>query len=92
MPPRLSGAADDLLARATQDSGRLNFLAKYCVDSFGQAGLPGVRGGKAAEIGILGLGRQKDWDLAYVHAGKPPPAGFTQVDTEEPAGRRAQQT
>ncbi len=34
-------------------------------------GLPGVRGGKANEVGIRGLGRQKDWDLAYVLAGKP---------------------
>jgi len=30
-----------------------------------------VRGGKADEVGIRGLGRQKDWDLAYVLAGKP---------------------
>ena len=34
-------------------------------------GLPGLQGGKAEEVGIRGLGRQKDWDLAYVLAGKP---------------------
>ncbi|MHB8732713.1 MAG: hypothetical protein ACYDAB_13085, partial [bacterium] len=33
--------------------------------------LSGVRGGKADEVGIRGLGRRKDWDLAYVLAGKP---------------------
>jgi hypothetical protein len=62
---------DDLLARAKQDSGRLNLLADYCKEAFAAAGLPGVRGGKADEVGIRGLGRQKDWDLAYVLAEKP---------------------
>jgi hypothetical protein len=71
MPISLSDAVDDLLGRQTQDSGRLNLLAKYCVEAFDRAGLPGVRGGKAEEVGIRGLGRQKDWDLAYVLAGKP---------------------
>jgi hypothetical protein len=33
--------------------------------------LPGVGGGKAAEVGIRGLARQKNWDLAFVLAGKP---------------------
>jgi len=67
----LSEAVDDLLSRKTQDSGRLNSLATYCIDAFAAAGLPGVRGGKAAEVGIRGLGRQKDWVLAYVLAEKP---------------------
>lgn len=67
----LSDAVDDLLRRPTQDPGRLNVLADYCIDAFSRAGLPGVRGGKANEVGIRGLGRQKDWDLAYVLAGKP---------------------
>lgn len=71
MPTSLSEAVDDLLARKTQDSGRLNALAQYCIDGFASRGLPGVRGGKADEVGIRGLGRQKDWDLAYVLAGKP---------------------
>jgi hypothetical protein len=69
--PTLSDAVDDLLRRPTQDSGRLDLLAKFCVDAFEREGLPGVRGGKANEVGIRGLGRQKDWDLAYVLAGKP---------------------
>jgi hypothetical protein len=67
----LSDAVDDLLRRPTQDSGRLNLLADYCKEAFAREGLPGVRGGKANEVGIRGLGRQKDWDLAYVLAGKP---------------------
>lgn len=67
----LSDAVDDLFSRKTQDSGRLNSLAQYCIEAFADAGLPGVQGGKAAEVGIRGLGRQKDWDLAYVLAGKP---------------------
>ncbi len=70
MSVSLSDAVDDLLARKTQDSGRLNLLAQYCIESFANVGLPGVRGGKADEVGIRGLGRQKDWDLAYVLAGK----------------------
>jgi hypothetical protein len=71
MPLTLSDAVDDLLKRSTQDSGRLDALAKYCVEAFAREGLSGVRGGKANEVGIRGLGRQKDWDLAYVLAGKP---------------------
>ncbi len=71
MPLSLSDAVDNLLSRRTQDSGRLNSLATYCIEAFNRAGLPGLRGGKADEVGIRGLGRQKDWDLAYVLAGKP---------------------
>src|SRR5277367_5337639 len=71
MPTSLSDAVDDLLSRPTQDSGRLNLLAKYCIEAFDREGLSNVRGGKADEVGIRGLGRQKDWDLAYVLAGKP---------------------
>lgn len=67
----LPAVVDGLLARRKTDSGRLNVLAKYCIEAFDRAGLPGVRGGKADEVGIVGLGRQKDWDLAYLHAGKP---------------------
>jgi len=46
-------------------------MAEFCIRAFADAGLPGVRGGKADEVGIRGLGRQKDWDLAYVLAEKP---------------------
>jgi len=67
----LSEAVDDLLKRPTQDAGRLNLLVTHCIESFARAGLSGVRGGKANEVGIRGLGRTKDWDLAYVLAGKP---------------------
>ncbi|HTV32123.1 MAG TPA: hypothetical protein VME69_03350 [Methylocella sp.] len=71
MPITLSEAVDDLLRRQTQDPGRLDLLAKFCIEAFARDGLTGVRGGKANEVGIRGLGRQKDWDLAYVLAGKP---------------------
>jgi hypothetical protein len=71
MAVTLSDAVDDLLRRPTQDPGRLNLLAQFCIEAFAREGLEGVRGGKAAEVGIRGLGRQKDWDLAYVLAGKP---------------------
>lgn len=71
MPITLSESVDDLLIRPTQDPGRLHLLATYCVEAFERVGLKGVRGGKANEVGIRGLGRQKDWDLAYVLAGKP---------------------
>lgn len=62
---------DDLLRRPKTDSGRLNLLADFCKEAFERAGLPGVRGGQADEVGIRGLARNKDWDLAYVLAGKP---------------------
>ena len=67
----LSDAVDDLLTRATQDSGRLNKLANFCIEEFARHGLKGVRGGQADEVGIRGFGRQKDWDLAFVLAEKP---------------------
>lgn len=67
----LSDAVDDLFGRKKTDSGRLDRLASYCVEAFARAGLQGVQGGKADEVGIRGLGRQKDWDLAYVLADKP---------------------
>jgi hypothetical protein len=71
MPVSLSDAVDDLLRRQTQDPGRLHLLAQFCIETFDREGLPGVRGGKADEVGIRGLGRQKDWDLDYVLVGKP---------------------
>lgn len=71
MTVSLSDAVDDLLTKATQDSGRLNRLATFCMEEFARHGLSGVRGGKANEVGIRGFGRQKDWDLAFVLAGKP---------------------
>lgn len=67
----LSDAVDNLLTRATQDPGRLNKLASFCIEEFARHGLKGVRGGQADEVGIRGFGRQKDWDLAFVLADKP---------------------
>lgn len=59
------------MRRPKTDSGRLNLLADYCKEAFTRAGLPGVRGGQADEVGIRGLARNKNWDLAYVLADKP---------------------
>jgi hypothetical protein len=69
--PSLNEAVDDLLRRQTQDPGRLNALAAYCIAEFEKAGLSGLQGGKAGEAGIRGMARDKDWDLAYLFAGKP---------------------
>lgn len=69
--PTLADAVDDLLQRETQSPNRLDALAAHLIERFNAAGLDGLRGGKANEVGIRGLGRQKDWDLAYVLAGKP---------------------
>lgn len=71
MPLTLSDAVDNLLTRMTQDPGRLNMLASFCIEEFARHGLKGVRGGQADEVGIRGFGRQKDWDLAFVLADKP---------------------
>ena len=71
MSVSLSDAVDDLLTRPTQDPGRLNRLATFCIEEFTRHGLAGVRGGQADEVGIRGFGRQKDWDLAFVLAEKP---------------------
>jgi len=72
-PPRLdlNQVVDDFLGRKSQDSGRLNELATYCVHLFEDEGLTGVQGGSAGEAGIRGLVRNKNWDLAYIFAGKP---------------------
>jgi hypothetical protein len=67
----LNDIVDNVLGRPTQDSGRLNALANYCVLAFDSIGLSGIRGGDAGEVGIRGIARNKDWDLAYVFAGKP---------------------
>src|SRR5204862_3898869 len=71
MPVSLSEAVEFLLGSQTQSTARLRLLGQYCIESFAREGLPGVGGGKAAEVGIRGLARQKNWDLAFVLAGKP---------------------
>jgi len=71
MPVTLTQAVDYLLKSQTQSSTRLRLLAQHCREAFDREGLPGVGEGKATEIGIPGLARQKNWDLAFVLAGKP---------------------
>jgi hypothetical protein len=64
-------------------------LASFCIEAFDRHGLRGVRGGKANEVGIRGLGRQKDWDLAYVLAGKPRLLISLKSYSEKPRRHRA---
>lgn len=59
MSVSLSDAVDDLLGRPTQDPGRLHLLAQFCIEAFDREGLRGVRGGKANEVGIRGLGSKR---------------------------------
>jgi len=68
----LEDVIDQILPRHSRDSGRLNPLADYLRRRMIDAGLPDMRGGsEAGELRITGLGRDKDWDLAYDFAGKP---------------------
>src|SRR5260370_38881186 len=71
MPVTLAEAVEFLLSSRIQSTARLRLLGQYCIESFAREGLPGVGGGRAAEVGIRGLARQKNWDLAFVLAGKP---------------------
>jgi hypothetical protein len=54
----LSDAGDDLRIKRTQDPGRLNSLAQFCINEFNHYGLK-IRGGKTDEVSIRGIGRQK---------------------------------
>jgi len=71
MPVTLSEAMDSLLDSKKQATTRLRLLAQYCQESFAREGLPGVGGGRATEVGIPGLARHKNWDLAFVLEKKP---------------------
>jgi hypothetical protein len=68
--PTLEQAVDDLLSKKKQSPNRLAVLGHYLIEQFQAAGLK-LEPGDAAEVGIRGLGRQKDWDLAFVLADKP---------------------
>lgn len=70
-PVTLSKTVDDLLSRKTQDPNRLTLLAEYCIEALKRYGLDEVREGDASEINIPGLARKKDWDVAYIMAGRP---------------------
>lgn len=71
MPLTLQDAIDDLyqiavLRGASQSPKRLEALGRYCVQELELRGLLGA----AAEEAIVGAGREKDWDVAWKHAGK----------------------
>lgn len=53
-----------------QSSRRLSALADYVIWQLEAHGLPGVVGGSGGELRVQGLGRAKDWDVAYAFAGK----------------------
>jgi hypothetical protein len=71
MQVSLSDCVDDLLTQPTQSPNRLALLSNYCIAALKSYGLDEVREGDASEIRIPGLARVKDWDVAYVMAGKP---------------------
>jgi hypothetical protein len=83
MTVSLSDAIDDLLTRATQDPGRLNKLAEFCIEEFAKHGLGGVRGGQADEVGIRGFStapmsprarnKSRIWPPSFIFAAPVPP-------------------
>lgn len=70
-PVSLSDCVDSLLSQPTQSPNRLALLSQFCIRALQSYGLDEVREGDASEIAIPGLARRKDWDVAYVMAGKP---------------------
>lgn len=67
----LEDAIEQVIGRSPQASNRLAAVADYAIEQLGQFGLPGGQGGSGGEVKIQGLARAKDWDLAYMFAGKP---------------------
>lgn len=50
MPTSLSDVVDDLLTRRTQDPGRLNLLATYCIEAFRGSGFTAFVAGKPTKL------------------------------------------
>jgi hypothetical protein len=67
----LETVIDQIMQKHPKDSGRLQSLANYLIERFAHQGLPRLTGGSTREVRIPGLARNKDWDVAYVFAGKP---------------------
>ena len=67
----LEAVIDDVIKLHKNNSNRLQPLANYVIERFGQQGLPGLTGGSTKELRIPGLARHKDWDVAYDFVGKP---------------------
>jgi len=68
--PSIEEAVEALLTSKKQSPNRLAALGTHLIERFQATGLK-LEPGDATEVGIRGLGRQKDWDLAFVLAGKP---------------------
>ncbi len=66
----LEDVIDDITRRHKNDSARLSALANFAKLQLEHYGLPGVRGGSGGELCAPGIGRSKDWDVAYEFAGK----------------------
>jgi hypothetical protein len=66
----LEDAIDQVIRKHKNDSSRLSPIADYVKEQLTAFGLSGVRGGTGGELTIEGLGRSKDWDVAYDFSGK----------------------
>lgn len=66
----LEEVIDDIAQRHKNDSSRLSALANFAKTQLELYGLPGVRGGTGGELCAPGIGRSKDWDVAYEFVGK----------------------
>jgi hypothetical protein len=66
----LEDVLDRVIAKHKNDSSRLSALADFAKEQLETHGLPGVEGGSGGELCIAGFAREKDWDIAYQHAGK----------------------
>lgn len=61
----LEEVVDQVMVKHKNDSSRLAPLADYAKLRLEALGLPGTKGGTGGELTVEGLGRSKDWDVAY---------------------------
>ncbi len=61
---------DAIIRKPTKSPDRLKALADFVIGQIRLHGLPGASGGTEGELGVAGLARKKDWDVAYEFAGK----------------------
>jgi hypothetical protein len=62
---KLEDVIEKIMAKHKNDSSRLATLADYAKERLEALGLPGTKGGTGGELTVEGLGRSKDWDVAY---------------------------
>ncbi|MCK6502372.1 hypothetical protein L6R53_03075 [Myxococcota bacterium] len=68
--PALEQAASTLVLAPSRSGRRLASLADYCTAGLARWGLPGAQGAEA-ELAVGGLGRKKNWDVAFEEGGRP---------------------